>query len=86
MKKQYLCKVVKISGDKTRKVYFQTTKQHKLYKKVLILNKYKIVHDENNISRLNDMVLIEECRPISKIKSFFIKKTIGQHDYERNNS
>lgn len=77
MKKQYLCTVVKISGNKTRKVHFQTTKQHKLYKKVLILNKYKIVHDDKNISKLNDKVVIEECRPISKIKSFFIKKILG---------
>ncbi len=76
MKKRYLCTVVKISGDKTRKVYFQTTKQHKLYKKVLLLKKYKIVHDHNNLSKLNDRVLIEECRPISKIKSFFIKKIL----------
>lgn len=77
MKKQYFCTVVKISGNKTRKVHFQTVKQHKLYKKVLLLKKYKIVHDSNNESKLNDKVLIEECRPLSKIKSFFIKKILS---------
>jgi len=69
-------KVIQISGDKTVKVQISRKQKHKKYGK--ILNKYTnlLVHDEKNIAKVNDSVVVQETKPISKTKSYIINKIV----------
>ncbi len=46
-------------------------KDNKYQKYTIIRKKYK-VHNEGNVKKVGDKVVIESCRPISKTKSFKI--------------
>ena len=60
--------VVSDKQDKTIVVEIERAAQHRIYHKVIRLTKKYHVHDENNQATLGDLVRIEECRPISKLK------------------
>jgi small subunit ribosomal protein S17 len=58
--------------DKTVVVAVSTTKQHRLYGKVLrLIKKYK-AHDQNNEAREGDQVEIIESQPISRHKRWSV--------------
>jgi small subunit ribosomal protein S17 len=60
--------VVSDKQDKTIVVEIERAAQHRIYHKVIRLTKKYHVHDEHNQATLGDLVRIEECRPISKLK------------------
>ncbi len=60
--------VVSDKNDKTIVVEIERTSRHRIYHKVIRRTKNYHVHDENNVATLGDLVRIEECRPISKMK------------------
>ena len=41
-----------------------------LFKKTVRRSKRYHAHDENNVHKVGDQVRIQECRPISKLKSW----------------
>ncbi|WP_304618604.1 30S ribosomal protein S17 [Mycoplasma sp. Ms02] len=64
---------VVVSAGKTEKtiiVAVDTYKKHPLYSKRYKSTKRFAVHDENHEAKLNDVVVIMECRPLSKTKRF----------------
>ena len=62
--------VVSDRADKTIAVRIDRRVRHPLYGKI-IGRKSKIqAHDENNEAKIGDLVTIEECRPMSKNKSW----------------
>ena len=65
-------KVVKNKSEKTIIVDVESTYMHKKYKKFLRKNKKYAVHDEENTSKIGDIVQIIESRPISKTKRFIL--------------
>lgn len=66
--------VVSDKMDKTVVVRVETSKRHRLYHKVIKhVVKYK-AHDENNECRVGDRVLIVECRPLSKEKTWLVER------------
>ena len=65
-------KVVRNKSEKTIVVDVESTYLHKKYKKYLKKNKKFAVHDENNVSKIGDIVQIIESRPISKTKKFIL--------------
>ena len=65
-------KVVKNKSEKTIIVDVESTYMHKKYKKILRKNKKFAVHDEENVSKIGDVVQIIESRPISKTKKFVL--------------
>ena len=65
-------KVIKNKCEKTIIVDVESTYLHKKYKKYLKKNKKFAVHDENNVSKIGDIVQIIESRPISKTKKFIL--------------
>ena len=65
-------KVVKNKSEKTIIVDVESTYMHKKYKKFLRKNKKYAVHDEENVSKIGDVVQIIESRPISKTKRFIL--------------
>ena len=75
-------KVVKNKSEKTIIVDVESTYMHKKYKKFLRKNKKYAVHDEENISKIGDIVQIIESRPISKTKKFvlFNEKKMAKAD------
>src|SRR6516225_468684 len=60
--------VVSDKMDKTRVVVVESLKKHRLYKRTFKQTKRFHVHDEENLSQLGDVIRIEECRPMSKLK------------------
>ena len=75
-RKTKIGKVVSDKMNKTVVVAVDTPKHHSLYKKTIrrVVNYY--VHDEKKRSKLGDTVLIEETRPISKLKRWRVVEVI----------
>ncbi len=64
--------------DKTITVIVERRIQHKLYKKFIRRSKKYAAHDETNLAKEGDAVRIEECRPISKNKSWLLIERNGE--------
>ncbi len=56
--------------DKTVTVLVDRRVMHPLYKKFIRRSKKYAAHDEANLCKIGDTVRIEECRPISKRKTW----------------
>jgi len=67
--------VISNNMSKTAVVAVTRLKLHKKYKKQYKVTDHYKVHDEKNEYQINDKVIIQECRPISKDKCWrMIKK------------
>ncbi len=75
-RKQRVGIVVSDKMDKTRVVMVETLVQHPRYKKYVKRRKKFYAHDENNESRVGDLVQIMETRPLSKLKRWRIVKIL----------
>ena len=64
--------VVSDANDKTLTVLVERRFMHPMVKKVVRRSKKYSAHDENNTFKVGDVVRIEECRPISKNKSWTV--------------
>jgi len=63
-------KVVSDSRDKSITVLVERKVKHPVYGKFIKRSTKFHAHDEDNSCGLGDVVTIEECRPISKTKSW----------------
>lgn len=70
--------VVSDKGDKTVIVKVERRLTHPLYKKTIRRSKRYAAHDETNQYKAGDVVRIEECRPISKTKTWTVVEKIGE--------
>ena len=64
--------------DKTVTVLVDRRVMHPLYKKFIRRSKNYAAHDEENACKVGDVVRIEECRPISKRKTWLVVERNGQ--------
>jgi len=79
-RKQRTGKVVSNKMQKTIVVQVESSFVHKEYGKIIKrFNKFK-THDEENIAKVGDIVLIEETRPLSKDKHFRLIEVIKKDD------
>jgi small subunit ribosomal protein S17 len=62
--------------DKTIAVTVERRMKHPLYKKYISRSTRLLAHDEGNECQEGDVVLIEECRPLSKSKSWRLVKVV----------
>ena len=69
--------VVSDKGDKTVVVRVERRVKHPLYGKIIKLSKKYHAHDEANAYRTGEMVRIEECAPLSKLKSWRVIERVG---------
>jgi len=69
--------VVSDKGDKTVVVKIERRVKHPLYGKIIKRSKKYHAHDENNQFREGETVRIEECAPISKLKTWKVLEKIG---------
>lgn len=60
------------ANDKTVSVRVERTFRHPLYKKTVRKSTKYSAHDENNVYKVGDKVKIQECRPLSKTKSWVV--------------
>jgi small subunit ribosomal protein S17 len=60
--------VVSDKNAKTVIVSVERRVMHPVYKKIIRRSKRFAAHDENNACKVGDVVMIRECRPISKSK------------------
>ena len=67
-------KVVSSKGNKTIVVEVTRRVKHKLYKKIIKIVKKYHAHDEINEYKIGDNVIIQESKPISKMKSWIVYK------------
>ena len=65
-------KVVSDKMEKTVVVNVNRYVAHKKYGKFYKIDKRYKAHDENNEYKVGDVVIIEECRPLSKDKNFTV--------------
>ena len=70
--------VVSDKGDKTVIVSVERRIMHPIYKKFIRRSKRYAAHDEANLCKEGDLVAIEECRPISKTKSWLVVERNGE--------
>jgi small subunit ribosomal protein S17 len=68
--------VVSTKMDKTISVLIERRVEHPLYRKYVRKSTKLLAHDENNECNEGDTVAIEECRPLSKNKSWRLARVI----------
>ena len=69
--------VVSDKGDKTVVVRVERRVKHPLYGKIIKLSKKYHAHDEGNAFKAGEQVRIQECAPISKLKSWTVLDRVG---------
>ncbi|MBK81932.1 MAG: 30S ribosomal protein S17 [Gammaproteobacteria bacterium] len=65
--------VVSNRMDKTITVLVERRVQHPVYGKIIRRSSKLHAHDENNDCNVGDTVTVEECRPLSKTKTWMLK-------------
>src|SRR3984957_11398162 len=70
--------VVSDKQDKTIVVRGELRITHPIYKKFIRRSKKYAAHDEANACKIGDVVRIEECRPISKRKTWTVVERNGE--------
>ena len=68
--------VVSDKMDKTIVVQVAAVQPHAEYKKVVRRTSRLKAHDENNEARIGDTVLVRECRPLSRDKTWRLIKVL----------
>jgi small subunit ribosomal protein S17 len=68
--------VVSSRMDKTIAVLIERRVEHPLYRKYVRKSTKLLAHDPNNECNEGDTVAIEECRPISRHKSWRLQRVI----------
>ncbi|TSA53345.1 MAG: 30S ribosomal protein S17 [Nitrosomonadaceae bacterium] len=69
-------KVVSDKMNKTITVLVERKVKHPLYGKIMVRTKKYHAHDESNQYHPGDLVIIEECRPLSKTKAWRVAKLV----------
>jgi small subunit ribosomal protein S17 len=75
-RKRLVGRVIRNSMDKTVVVEVESTKLHRLYKKVIKTRKKFMAHDETNAVPVGALVKIVESRPISKTKRWVVEEVL----------
>ena len=75
-KKSITGKVVSNSMEKTVTVSIERRLRHPLYNKYIYKTTKILVHGEDMVSKVGDIVSIQESKPISKNKSWILNKVI----------
>ena len=69
--------IVSDKGDKTVVVKVERKVKHPLYGKIIRRSKKYHAHDEGNVFKSGEVVRIEECAPISKLKTWKVVEKVG---------
>jgi small subunit ribosomal protein S17 len=73
-------KVVSNKMDKSATVLIERKVKHPVYGKYIRRSTKLHVHDADNACKEGDIVTIEQCRPLSKTKSWRLLEIVGRSD------
>ena len=73
-------KVVSNKMDKSVTVLIERKVKHPVYGKYIRRSTKLHVHDADNACQEGDVVTIEQCRPLSKTKSWRLVEIVGHSD------
>jgi small subunit ribosomal protein S17 len=73
-------KVISSKMDKSATVLIERKVKHPVYGKYIRRSTKLHIHDADNSCQDGDMVSIEQCRPLSKTKSWKLVAVIGRND------
>ena len=71
------CRVISDKMDKSATVLVERRVKHPVYGKYISRSTKLHIHDEENACREGDTVVIQECRPLSRTKSWRLVEVIG---------
>jgi small subunit ribosomal protein S17 len=75
-RRSLLGRVLSDKMDKTVIVKVERTHAHPLYRKVVRTSKKYKAHDEDNVCRIGDLVMISESRPLSREKRWVVEQIV----------
>ena len=70
-------RVVSDKGNKTVVVIVERRFTHPLLQKTVRRSKHYHAHDEKNVYKVGEVVRIQECRPISKLKRWEVIERVA---------
>ena len=73
-------KVVSNKMDKSATVLIERKVKHPVYGKYIRRSTKLHIHDAENACQEGDLVTIEQCRPLSKTKSWRLVEVVGRND------
>ena len=73
-------KVVSSRMDKSATVLIERKVKHPVYGKYIRRSTRLHIHDADNSCQDGDVVTIEQCRPISRTKSWRLVEVVGRND------
>ena len=73
-------RVISDKMDKSATVMIERLVKHPVYGKYIRRSTKLHIHDAENTCQEGDMVIIEQCRPISKTKSWRLVEVVGRSD------
>ena len=73
-------KVISDKMDKSATVMIERKVKHPVYGKYIRRSTKLHIHDAENLCQQGDTVVIEQCRPISKTKSWRLVEVVGRGD------
>jgi small subunit ribosomal protein S17 len=73
-------RVISNRMDKSATVLIERKVKHPVYGKYIRRSTKLHVHDAENACQEGDLVTIEECRPMSKTKSWKLVEIVGRSD------
>ena len=71
-------RVVSDKMDKSITVQVERKVKHPLYGKYIRRSTKVHAHDENNECQIGDVVVVEQCRPLSKLKKWRFVKLVDR--------
>jgi len=74
------CRVISNKMDKSATVLVERKVKHPVYGKYIRRSSKLHIHDEENLCQEGDMVTIQQCRPLSKTKSWRLVEVVGRGD------
>ncbi len=72
------CKVINNRMDKSATVLVERKVKHPVYGKYIRRSSKLHIHDEENVCQEGDTVTIQQCRPLSKTKSWRLVEVVGR--------
>ena len=73
-------KVISDKMDKSATVMIERKVKHPVYGKYIRRSTRLHIHDAENTCQEGDLVVIEQCRPISRTKSWRLVEVLGRSD------
>ena len=64
--------VISDKADKTITVKIERKVKHPTYGKIMKRSTKVYAHDEQNLAKIGDVVTVQECRPLSKSKTWML--------------